>query len=394
MSYLVSIIERMFPSERRRPDLEHLLDEIAAFGAEDRDGWAPAARLSRVSELMHALNELTGVLTEAVRDADRDHAWASEYANAAHWLAITGNVTRADAVRRVDAARLLADQERTAKAFTAGDISVGALDQLARAHHQREALYAEHEDVLVESATTVAVDQLPKVIKRWAAIHEKTKTNQDLAGTGSRLFVSTTFAGCVKLDGLFEPDDGAILLDAIRQATNPPSDDGRTAAERRADALIGLVTGERRVEPNVDVVIDAHTLHGEPVAPQHARCDVVSIGPVSTRWIEKLLCDCKLGRIITHGPSLPLDVSRQERLVTKAMFRALVIRDGGCRYNGCGRAPRFCDAHHIIAWHNGGETKLDNLILTCRRHHTRVHQDQVHVIRNPDGTIDLRSRPP
>lgn len=377
------------------PDLEVLTGQIAAFRGEDRDGWSGPARRSRAVELLAAAHELTAAATEAVRDADRDQAWQADYANALHWLAVEGRMTRADATRRLASARLLAEQDATAKAFTTGEISVGALDQLAKARNKREATYAEHETVLLDSARTVPVDQLPKAVKRWAAIHDDLHTNRELADTGSRLFVATTFAGCVKVDALLEADDGAVFLEALRQATDAPTeDDDRSQPERRAAALLSLMTGAKTVEVGVDVVVDVRTLDGDLVPPHEARCDLALVGPVPLPVIQRLLCDCKAGRVLTAGPSLPLDVGRRERVVTKAMLRALTLRDGGCRYQGCGRPASFCDAHHIIAWSDGGETKLDNLVLVCRRHHTRIHHGDTHLVRNPDGTIDLRAHSP
>ncbi|MEE4190407.1 MAG: HNH endonuclease signature motif containing protein, partial [Halieaceae bacterium] len=32
------------------------------------------------------------------------------------------------------------------------------------------------------------------------------------------------------------------------------------------------------------------------------------------------------------------------------------------------------DAHHIRHWADGGETRLDNLLLLCRHHHRLVHE--------------------
>jgi hypothetical protein len=51
------------------------------------------------------------------------------------------------------------------------------------------------------------------------------------------------------------------------------------------------------------------------------------------------------------------------------------------------------DAHHIHHWADGGETKLDNLVLLCRRHHRFVHEHGFRVERSdtrvrfmrPDG---------
>ncbi|HEX9885681.1 MAG TPA: HNH endonuclease signature motif containing protein, partial [Longimicrobiales bacterium] len=36
---------------------------------------------------------------------------------------------------------------------------------------------------------------------------------------------------------------------------------------------------------------------------------------------------------------------------------------------------RFTDAHHIRHWADGGPTRLDNLVLLCRFHHRKVHED-------------------
>jgi hypothetical protein len=54
------------------------------------------------------------------------------------------------------------------------------------------------------------------------------------------------------------------------------------------------------------------------------------------------------------------------------------------------------DAHHIKHWAHGGETKLSNLLLLCRRHHRLVHEggfrlelesDGRAVFRRPDGRV-------
>ena len=55
------------------------------------------------------------------------------------------------------------------------------------------------------------------------------------------------------------------------------------------------------------------------------------------------------------------------------MASFLEARDEGCRFPGCG--SRFCDAHHVVPWAEGGQTSLENLVLLCRRHHRRVHED-------------------
>ena len=80
-----------------------------------------------------------------------------------------------------------------------------------------------------------------------------------------------------------------------------------------------------------------------------------------------------------------LDVGRRTRTVPSALRRALEARDRGCRFPGCGL--RFTDAHHIVHWADGGETALSNMLLLCRRHHRRVHEDGYSVCSDTRGQI-------
>jgi HNH endonuclease len=58
------------------------------------------------------------------------------------------------------------------------------------------------------------------------------------------------------------------------------------------------------------------------------------------------------------------------------MRRALVARDKGCVFPGCGRPPAWCHVHHITSWMSGGETSLHNLVLLCPEHHRLVHSSR------------------
>ncbi|MGH3939969.1 MAG: HNH endonuclease signature motif containing protein, partial [Pseudonocardiaceae bacterium] len=58
---------------------------------------------------------------------------------------------------------------------------------------------------------------------------------------------------------------------------------------------------------------------------------------------------------------------------------ALAQRDKGCSFPSCHRAPRYCHAHHIIPWLDGGATTLTNLCLLCEYHHVIVHRQGWHI---------------
>jgi hypothetical protein len=54
----------------------------------------------------------------------------------------------------------------------------------------------------------------------------------------------------------------------------------------------------------------------------------------------------------------------------------------------------------VVHWADGGETKLDNLVLLCRPHHRMTHQgftvemtERGATFRRPDGSV-IEERPP
>src|SRR5690606_3369543 len=73
-----------------------------------------------------------------------------------------------------------------------------------------------------------------------------------------------------------------------------------------------------------------------------------------------------------------------------AIRRALEHRDRTCRVPGC--ELRYCDAHHIVHWADGGATALTNLVLLCRHHHRAVHEEGFRIARDAAG--DLRFHHP
>ncbi|MFI5692036.1 DUF222 domain-containing protein [Kribbella sp. NPDC051586] len=119
---------------------------------------------------------------------------------------------------------------------------------------------------------------------------------------------------------------------------------------------------------NITVTIDLQDLKA---ATADAIGQTVYNSGLSAAAIRRLACDAKVIPVVLGSTSEPLDVGRAERLVTKGIRRALNTRDRGCVV--CGAPPVMCDAHHLISWIDGGETKVSNLVLLCRRHHTDLH---------------------
>ena len=80
--------------------------------------------------------------------------------------------------------------------------------------------------------------------------------------------------------------------------------------------------------------------------------------------------------LVGHAMSVRLDPSggvmsygRTKRLVPPEMRLALTARDRGCTFPGCDRPPGWAEAHHLVAWADGGETSIENCALVCGYHH-------------------------
>ena len=103
--------------------------------------------------------------------------------------------------------------------------------------------------------------------------------------------------------------------------------------------------------------------------------------------IRRMCCDADIIPAVLGTDSAVLDVGRTQRLVTAAIWKALVARDGHCRFTHCTRPPLMCHAHHIQHWIDGGPTSLDNLILLCGHHHRLIHNAPWQIRRTGPNTF-------
>jgi len=90
---------------------------------------------------------------------------------------------------------------------------------------------------------------------------------------------------------------------------------------------------------------------------------------------RRLACDSSVSTVCVGPDGEPIGLGRTRRTVNARLWKLLVLRDCGCRFPGCGAPVSWTDAHHIRAWFDGGPTEMSNLVLLCRRHHRRVHED-------------------
>ena len=147
----------------------------------------------------------------------------------------------------------------------------------------------------------------------------------------------------------------------------------------------------RRMACDAAVVEMVHgkpeALHGKPEAV-HGKSETVHGNAGMTRGTVNPMHGKapSVSDMATRGPGASgqvLSVGRKTRTVPPHIRRALEERDRGCRFPGC--ASRFTEAHHVRHWADGGETRLSNLLLLCRRHHRAVHEGRVRVCTDRAG---------
>jgi hypothetical protein len=264
----------------------------------------------------------------------------------------------------------------TGEAWRAGDVSSAAFRTIAAARVDgHDDTFVKCEPLFLDLARRHDLRSL-----RRATAHFKRCALADGTEPSAHdgLHVSPLYDGRAVLKGEFSDLAAETVVTALHAYVDPPDDKlPKTMSRRYADALVricevalGATGTPERARAQVSIVVDWKTL----IDRQPGRLDGEFTGPIHPRDIERLLCDCDISRVVTGPDSLPLDVGRVRRTPTPAMRRALVERDGGCRWPGCNRAAGFCDAHHVVPWLRGGETKLTNLVLLCSHHHHVTHQ--------------------
>lgn len=305
---------------------------------------------------------------EVLAMIDRDHLYEDAgYLTAASFVVDRAGDSWDSARRAVAEARGLAGQPHVREAFAGATLDRARVGMLLAAARVSPSLFARDAKVLVDTISHLSMAKAFRAIEYWKQAADREASVRDAEHLHRRrhLSVSATLGGMVRLDGELDPEGGEVVIAALRSLVEPgnldPSD-VRPPAQRRADALVELCADHLThgdtpmsggVRPHLTLSIRREALAG--IVPGLLGDDVV----ISSEAARRLACDATVTAITTDGESV-LDVGRARRTIPPAIRRALVARDGGCAHPGCGRPDRWCDAHHIVHWSDGGPTSLSN----------------------------------
>ena len=350
---------------------------------------------------------------ELVAEFERRSGWNNwGCLSCAHWVAWRCSFSLRSAREHVRVARCLEKLPLIHAEFAAGRLSYSKVRALSRVAD------GESEPQLLELSSHATAAQLDLLIRSYS------RASAVAAGEIHRNRYVTWIwndDGSLSLHANLPPEDGATVIAALEAAAErlrdeqdawdedaevaqdgsaeprQPEEDGSAEPLRgrvsRADALVSIATdsmcptrlASKPADRNMVVVhVDASTL----AVNDEGRCHVREGSGLPAETARRIACDSSVVTLLERDGE-PLSVGRRTRSIPPSMRRAVEARDQGCRFPGC-HNKRYVDAHHIEHWASGGETRVDNLLTLCRRHHRLVHEGGYSITDNGGGDVTFR----
>jgi hypothetical protein len=308
---------------------------------------------------------------------DHDNQWAFDGATSmTNWLTARGQTT-AGAAMLIRIGNVVRVCPTVATLADTGELTLAQVNTIATAIGPHLTLFSDIEADLAPTLTHLSNRETAIVMEQWRAAADDTDSRTPDTFEARRLHLSSGLDGTMHLDAVLDSASGDIIQRALDTATTPDGDsESRTPAQTRHDALVDICQWfllhanddpTSRNRPVLELTI--------PLNDVKAHCAGTTtdghLFPAAD--LAATACDCTVHRVVINPLGSILDYGRATRIVPHNLFRALAIRDKGCRHPGCDRPATWCDAHHIIQWQHGGRTNLANMILLCRRHHRLTH---------------------
>ena len=382
--------------------MEYTIDSARAAGsgcagavcvaAADVGSLSDDGLIGRFQELGRARAKMEGLLAEAAAEMHRRVGGRA----AAAMVREQSRVSARQATADTELAASLAEQfPSTLAALRAGEITVGHARVIARVGADPD--HAGESDLL-EMARGVPVDlfgrmtrQIERHPKDVGAEHRRQHENRWAS-------LVQDPDGSWRLSAYFGYDTGKRISLAFNQMVRAYRNDtaingidrmtGLTPQQRRADALVNLITDEgphRRPKTTLLVIADYDTVAGEL---RNLRYDDGM--PVPPDQVANLAVDAQIVPAIFNAEGEPLWLGRTQRHASAGQRMVLAARDGGCAI--CSSPAERCEPHHIEWFSRGGNTDIDNLALLCDRCHHLIHDDGWQ-LSDVNGRLELRSPP-
>jgi len=290
----------------------------------------------------------------------------------------------------VPMARKLLAMPLTREAWKSGRLRGGQVECVAANVPENDVdLYVEHEADLVETMVGLDTAETGELMRSWKAHVDSVRDREPKVREG-KLHLNDGLDGRGFLDADLDPEVHQLLKTALRLAASPDveGEPERSPAKRRHDALGDVLRSfldhqqtkkGGRHRPHLNMLVEVESMEGR----------YVDGAAVTSEVVERMLCDSGVHRVLTKGRSTILDMGITTKVITAALWVALVARDQGCRFPGCDRPAHWCEGHHVIWFSRGGPTAMRNLVLLCSRHHHLLHRPGWSATLAIDGTLTV-----
>lgn len=359
---------------------------------------AIGVQLDRIAELERRINQLHAEQLEAINAFDEatqqfpfelDKNWVADD------LAAALRLSTLTAQDRLLFARELQRMPRLLELMRRGEITmmharVATRETVGLDRQQLDAVL----DRVLDEATQQTVGEFGSAVRRAAiAVGANPAERRKRALADRRISARPAPDGMSDLYGyLAAPDVAAIMTKIDDAARRMDADDTRTLEQKRADAFVEFLLGEKNstaVMVNVVTVAES-TLAGRDDEP----AQLSGHGPISAEHARELAGGDVVSyrRLTTDPAGHLLDFGRTSRTPPARLDRFVRARDVTCRFPGCTRPARTAEVDHVVAWSDGGHTSAANLQALCKRHHHLKHEAGWRVRRHRDGTTTWISR--
>lgn len=366
--------------------------------ADDLDATTVCGLSGQIKALLLGLASLEAELARRIAAFDSRRGFSeSGSLDMVAWLRAECRLSSGAAAERVRVARATRDMPELGDSLAGGEISHQHAAVIARAVEDSGPGGAERlGPFLIEAARISDPGHLRGLAKQSLARLDPAAALDASRRDHTRryLHLGVTLDGMFSIDGILDVEGGTRLNTALQALMGPPARaDHRTAAQRRADALIeivdrqlsGVTGGLPRAGGQKPHITVSATLKDLREGTGTGLLD--GLFPLPMETVRRLSCDACVSAVLLDDAGNPLWAGRTVRTMPPATRRARALLDGTCRFPGCDRPVEWCDGHHLVPWIDGGETNVDVIRNTCRRHHRMVHEERWRLEVEADGVV-------
>lgn len=316
-----------------------------ATAAAPRRGGEAGAELDRlgdeIAELAAHVHAATYQLLVRLRVFDERGGWGGGFYSCAHWLSWRTGIGTGTAREHVRVARALGELPQLSEAMRRGRLSfskIRALTRIATPANEKQ---------LLELARQGTASHIEKVVRAWRRVDRLEEQRQECERhRGRKLTLYQDDDGMYVLRGRLDPEVGALLDRVLAAASEVLYGRRRTAAAGavgRGDAGAAGFEDESAV-----------------ATAGQRRADAIG-----------LIAECALRQDLAAG----VRAADNEGV---AAAKGVGVTEDALANN------EATEAHE-----DGGETRLDNLVMLCRRHHRAVHEEGFRVRLTESGEIEF-----